>query len=231
MLGDVYEYKRNLDSKLENYTRNITNIRRTFRRAPHLFQKPLFSNTTSTSTTERNDHKLTPAPYKSKPDPEFMKIIKLRMLRRDLSIILREDHTYIPRFDNNDDDPLELTRRFDLNGTNQSRRGNETRRVQYFEKETKKADFYGEKWRIENLMRQFIYMSRYKMSIMSSLRKKYRNQNKYKIGYLFGLFRMVKLQQRTMYSTLRKWYKSFNNPQIILQLYYKVMYVLLPATH
>ncbi|XP_061726548.1 uncharacterized protein LOC133532072 isoform X2 [Cydia pomonella] len=87
-----------------------------------------------------------------------------------------------------------------------------------------------------DLMTQFVYAARYKLTYGQALRLHYKSTLEYKIGYCFALMRDIRQQQLALFSTMhynykqhvenlhgKKTYKSFADIASYFQLYEKIV--------
>ncbi|XP_028029092.1 uncharacterized protein LOC114242214 [Bombyx mandarina] len=149
----------------------------------------------------------------------------MRRMNVKIAKILNQKSSQIPNFNNNDDDPSKITRRFDelrkkaIKGIDT---GKNYLRLEYFSDDNI-TEISIEKNKTLALMEHYIYETRYKLPYAQLLRKKYRDNIKYKIGFCFALLRQLKQQQMMIYTTLVNQYLRTTTLHFHIKMYEKVV--------
>lgn len=198
-IGDIYEARRLLNTIKDNPDDdNITKFEdNKGYKAIRKFYSQVYGNT----TTERV-RLATPSPSERLAVNQTVRDIRRRILMRQLDKILNTDYKYISNFNVEEDHLTILTQKFDKLVEEHKAKANQTRREVYWDGDNQPR-IWLQKLRSLNLMSQFIYMTRYKLVYSQILRKKYVNNYRYRLGYLFALLRNVKNMQKWVYSALK----------------------------
>ncbi|PZC73054.1 hypothetical protein B5X24_HaOG210142 [Helicoverpa armigera] len=196
-LGDVYEARALLNSLAVHDNRTESTVE-----PVKLNANKTKSNKTQSTTVKIPMATIPPEIEKPKYINTTLRELKKRRLQIQIEKILNTEPTPVSNYLAGAGDPTVLTRRFDHMVAQFKMKDPETRREIYDSKEQHWPKIWAKRilWKLQE---HFVYEVRYKLIYPQQLRKKYISNLKYKLGFLFGLLRQLKNQQKWVYWAFR----------------------------
>jgi hypothetical protein len=175
-------------------------------------KKPVNNSETLTKTQNQNNTK------EEQKKPKTVADYKLRLKIMEMERRLDEYSNPVPNFDQGEDDPDVITRRYDKLIEDQGKTSLRQKQKIYLIN-------WRNIWRNRTLtiMQHFLYSTRYKLPYSQKLRKKYYDSPSYRIGFCFGLLRHLKMQQMIMYSQLTDFQFTYDSLHMHMKLYEKIV--------